>query len=517
MKSVMRHDFSINPTIDAPRSRFKRDFGHKTTFNAGELIPFLCDPVLPGDTFNVNTTAICRMSTPLHPIMDNLFLDMHYFFVPLRLVWNNSRKFFGERIDPGDSIDYTIPVVSSFVPTRNSLYDYLGLPTGKSMSVNNLPARCYNLIWNEWFRAEQLQDSVVVDLDDGPDTATDYTILNRGKRFDYFTSCLPSPQLGDAVTIPLGVTAPVIGAGAVATFSNLTDTSLHLKTTAADNKVYWDSTPAATGNIYPSTPTGLQADLSDATSATINDLREAFQVQKLLERDARGGTRYSELVRNHFSVQFYDVSYRPEFLGSSSTPININPVAYTAATVGANTYAGELGATAYATETRSGFTKSFVEHGYVFGIASVRADLTYQQGIPRDFLKSTRYDIFWPSLQFLGEQEVTNAEIYYQATTADNDIFGYIPRYDEYRFKNSMITGDFRSNSLFTLDAWHLSQEFSSLPVLGDAFIQEDPPMDRVLQFSTSQIPAFIFDSYISMTCARPMAVHAVPGRIDHF
>jgi hypothetical protein len=522
MKSVMKHSFSDAPTIDAPRSRFDRSHGLKTAFDAGYLIPIYVDDVLPGDTFNMNMTGFARLATPEFPIMDNMYLDTHFFFVPLRLVWDNSKKFFGEQVDPGDSIDYQIPTFSSFTPAQDSLSDYLGLPPGNAMTPVSIYHRGYNLCWNEWFRDQNLQDSLVVDTDDGPDTATDYVLKRRGKRHDYFTSCLPWPQKGDAVDLPLGTSAPILGDGTAMTFNDGSSIS-NLRYVSGDTQ--WSSALAAATNIRPGTlplssgGTGMYADLTGATAATINDLREAFQVQKLLERDARGGTRYAELVRNHFGVNFYDVSYRPEFLGGGSTPININPVARTADNAALSTYAGDLAAFGTAGFGNHGFTKSFVEHGFVLGLASVRADLTYQQGIPRNFSKSTRYDVYWPSLAHLGEQEILTQELVYQNNaTYDDVVFGYQERYAEYRYKPSQITSTFRSSHSLSLDPWHLSQELGtggSTPVLGDTFIQENPPVDRAIVTITE--PHFIMDCYFDLKCARPMPVFGVPGMIDHF
>lgn len=526
-KSVDIHQFSMIPRADIPRSKFDRQSGYKTTFDSGYLVPVFVDEVLPGDTINLQMTAFARLATPLFPVMDNMHLDSFFFFVPNRLVWENWQKFMGERWpDPDSSIDYTVPECESPAGgyAVGSLQDYMGLPTVGQITGSNTVTHCnfwpraYNLIWNEWFRDENLQDSVSVDLGDGPDDPADYVLLRRGKRHDYFTACLPWPQKGDSVTLPLGTTAPIR--------TNSTGAGVVDPTIVDGNGNYVRMNVAGT-YLVPASNTGydddgaLFADLSAATAATINQLRQSFQIQKLLERDARGGTRYSEIVRAHFGVVSPDARLqRPEYLGGGSTPVSINPIAQTSATGLAEdtTPQGNLAAFGTALAYGHGFTYSSTEHGLIIGMVAVRADLTYQQGLQRMWSRSTRYDFYFPAFATLGEQAVLNKEIYVTGTSTDDDVFGYQERWAEYRYKPSQITGLFRSTAAGTLDAWHLAQNFGTLPTLNDTFIQDTPPVDRVVAIGEeANGQQFLFDGFFDVKQARPMPLYSVPGLIDHF
>jgi hypothetical protein len=520
------------PKADIPRSSFNIQTTHKTTFDAGYLVPVYVDEVLPGDTFNLRMTAFTRLATPLYPTMDNLYLDSFFFFVPNRLIWSNWQKFMGQQDNPGDSTSYVIPQIVSKTSGYDvgSLFDYMGLPTlgqvntGSTVSHAALHLRAYNLIYNEWFRDQNLQNSVVINKGDGPDLYTDYTLLKRGKRHDYFTSALPWPQKGTAVSLPLGTSAPVVSDGTSPSFHKTgltTNYPLSNRDISGSDYGLYLPNSGGSGTTVQFGNSGLYADLSSATSATINQLRQSFQIQKLLERDARGGTRYTEIVRAHFGVISPDARLqRPEYLGGGSTPIQINPIAQTSGTnaSGTSTPLGNLAAMGTGLANGHGFTQSFTEHGVIIGLVSVRADLTYQQGLRKMWSRSTRYDFYFPAFAMLGEQAVLNKEIYVTGTSSDSAVFGYQERWAEYRYNPSLITGLFKSTSAGTIDGWHLAQKFTSLPTLNSTFIQENPPISRIVAVgSGANGQQFLCDTFFNNRVARPMPLYSVPGLIDHF
>lgn len=531
------HTFSQVPRADIQRSQFDRSHNYKSAFNAGHLIPVFYDLAYPGDSFNLKMTSFARLSTPIVPFMDSIKLTSFFFAVPIRLVWANFKKFCGEQATTAASTNFTFPVFTAYAPAAESLSDYLGIPisgattplgAGGTLSHISLFHRAYNLIWNEWFRDQNLQNSVTVDTGDGPDSIANYVLLKRGKRHDYFTSCLPWTQknnTGTAVSVGLAGVVPVKGIGkANQTFAAAATTAWESDGVNANYADFAqiDSTAnnlfrveKSGGGAYPN----IRVDLSAASGITINALRLAFQTQRMYERDARGGTRYREIVQSHFGVLDPNDArlQRPEYLGGGTSPIVLTPVPQTSITSGSSA-TGRLSATGTVMTHGHGFVKSFSEHCLILGLVCAYADLHYQTGLDRMFSMSTRLDMYWPALANIGEQAVLNKEIYCQGSaqpTQDAAVFGYQERYAELRYKNSLITGKMRSHYSTPLDYWHLAQKFTSLPTLGATFIQETPPIDRVVAVNTE--PQFFFDAFFKYKCARPMPTFSVPGLIDHF
>ena len=564
------------PKTSIPRSVFNRSHGHKTAISVGKLVPFFVDEVLPGDTFNLKTAILARLSTPIVPFMDNLYIRTFYFFVPNRLIWEHWEAMNGDqRSGPTASTDYLVPQANITSTSGASLEigsigDYMGLPVcltsiTKDVVVSELPARAYALIWNEWFRDENLQEAVNIDPNTGRFYVGDSSITaatvsrNRvvyaetplpvAKFHDYFTSALPWPQKGPGVEISLGGSVPVVygdeyspmnvyirdkltipGVSPAAYIDGSSGPASFMATGIHNNggqfNVKSDSSAAVSVKYGSGGSSQVQAylknadatvDLSQATPISINDLRQAFQIQKLYERDARGGTRYTEILRSHFGVVSPDARLqRPEYLGGGKSRINVNPVQQTSSTdESSGTPQGNLAAYAVGFDSRHCFTKSFVEHGWIIGLVCVQSDLTYQQGLNRMWSRKARFDYYWPVFAHLGEQAILNKEIYAQGNEQDDEVFGYQERYAEYRYFPSLITGQLRSTSSTPLDVWHLAEKFETLPKLNSTFIQDATPIERVV--AVTDEPPIILDAWFDMKCVRPMPVYSTPGLVDHF
>lgn len=561
-RNVESH-FALNPTrIDMSRSTFDRSSSVKTSFNVGDIVPFFLEEVLPGDTFNVRTSKVVRMQTLLTPMMDNVYLDSYYFFVPNRLVWNHWKEFNGENTESAwiPTTEYSVPQITS--PSAGwsvgTLADYFGLPTGVGgLSVSALPFRSYALVMNEWFRDQNLQDPLVVPVDDatvvGVNSGNFVTDVAKGglpyiaaKYHDYFTSCLPSPQKGPDVTLSVASQGdlPVVpksarhnlgrqpdGTWTDMTFADFNGTALPYRSSgyplrlgsSLDQPATLQSGNASTpdgSGLWSVAPDNLWAlNQSSAIVATINQLRMAFQIQKLYERDARGGTRYIEVLKSHFGVTSPDARLqRPEYLGGNRVPINVNQVIQQSGTgAGADTPQGTVVGMSQTTDSNHDFMKSFTEHGYIIGVMVARYDHTYQQGIERHWSRKTRFDYYWPVFANIGEQAVLNKEIFAQGTAKDNEVFGYQEAWSDYRYKPNRVTGEMRSSYEQSLDVWHLADDYASLPSLSDSWIREDKnTVDRVLAVKSTVSDQLFADIYVSNRATRPMPLYSVPGLIDH-
>lgn len=564
--------FAQAPQVDIQRSTFDRSSGHKTTFNAGKLVPIYVDEVLPGDTFEMKTSAIIRGSTPIFPVMDNANLDIYFFYVPNRLVWDHWKEFNGENTTSKweQTVEYSIPqmappLANDSTPAgweKGTLADYMGIPTligpGASQAnpeytVNHLPFRAYCLIYNEWFRDQNLQDPVLIDTGDSqtngrhliPETEPiEYQIqaalkganlLPVNKYFDYFTGALPEPQKGPEVLLPLGNTAPIITNqnpnsilpkyGVTFKSDQFTEVgkthNLSIQVTGQKyGKMVADNSATTTLEAQNAVPNNLIADLGNATAATINELRLAFQLQRLYERDARGGTRYIEIIKSHFGVTSPDARLqRPEYLGGERIPINIDQVIQTSGTAEGTTPQGNTAAYSLTGNQGSYFKHSFVEHGYVLGLACVRTEHTYQQGLEKIWNRKNRFDFYWPALANIGEQAILNKEIYLQDSKAMNEeAFGYQEAWAEYRYKPSRVSSAFRSNiTSGSLDAWHYADYYEALPVLSAEWVQETyKNVDRTLAVQSTLEDQYIADFWFKCKCTRPMPIYSIPGLIDH-
>lgn len=553
-RNVESH-FALNPTgLDIGRSRFDRSFSLKTSFNVGDLVPFYVDEVLPGDTFNVKTSKVVRMQTLITPIMDNIYLDTYYFFVPNRLVWEHWKEFNGENTQSAwiPTTEYSIPQLTAPEGGWNvgTIADYMGIPTGVSnLSVSALPFRAYALIVNEWFRDQNLCDPLVVPTSDATvagantiETVADYAKgaapYVAAKYHDYFTSALPAPQKGPDVAVGLSGDIPVVGNGLTLGFTD--GTYFGGITGSGTNFGYYQDAygiavsteEKKTGGVVPgslgvptieqlgSTPekSGLVASLGSATAIGINALRTAFQIQKLYEKDARGGTRYTEILKTHFGVTSPDSRLqRPEYLGGNRIPINVNQVVQNSATVEGETPLGNVAGYSVTTDSHSDFRQSFTEHGFVIGLMVARYDHTYQQGVERFWSRKTRFDYYWPVLANIGEQAILNKEIFAAGDTADDEVFGYQEAWADYRYKPNRVTGEMRSAYAQSLDSWHLADDYESLPALSADWIKEDKSnVDRVLAVTSKVSNQLFADLYVKNLTTRPMPMYSIPGLVDH-
>ncbi len=534
--------FAVNPTnLDIKRSTFDRSSGHSTTFNAGELVPIYVDEVLPGDTFKMGTSYVARMNTPIHPTMGNAYIDTYFFFVPSRLVWKHWNEFNGENTTTAweQTTEYQIPQLKSPKGgwNKGTIADYFGIPINVDLEINALPIKAYTRIWNDWFRDQNVQDPAYLDIDDttieGSNGGTYQTDAQKGgkclpvnKYHDYFTSCLPEPQKGPSVLLPLGNSAPIIGnspikfigAGEPNTDIRLINTASNIQPQTGNALWLFNSgTEALSANRELKYKDGLSVDLTNATAATINELRQAFQLQRLYERDARGGTRYIEIIKSHFGVTSPDQrQQRPEYLGGSHKMIDVMQVLQTSSTDETSPQ-GNTAAFSYTKQVDNQWIKSFTEHGYIIGLACVRTEHVYQQGLERMWSRKRRFDFYWPALANIGEQAVLNKEIYAQGNAKDNEVFGYQEAWAEYRYKPSRVSGALRSTYEKTLDVWHYADKYDSLPMLNDTWMRENKNnIDRTLAVQSSVEDQFVADFYFEVESTRPLPMYSIPGMLDH-
>lgn len=557
--------FAEQPGVDIKRSTFPLNHTHKTTFNTGELVPILVQEILPGDTFKVNTNYVVRMTTPIKPVMDNAYMDIYFFYVPNRLVWDHWKQFMGENTEGAwddDETEYQIPTrmvtpeqsspshVDDTTYKKGSVADHMGLPINTGMEVSVLPFRAYTLIYNEWFRDQNMQAPILIPKGDGDrvigQTSTaaydGYNLLKVNKFHDYFTSALPEPQKGDPVTIGMSGEAPVItskndnanaatGEGIHWILPNSGNSPSNpgpyyvIPTTLTDGRkhaigesIKINNTDIPQGTRQILTPANLIADLSEATAVTINQLRQAVQTQKFLERDARCGTRYIEIIKGHFGVTSPDArQQRPEYLGGRRVPINVSQVLQTSESSDTSPQ-GNTAAFSLTGGTNIGFTKSFTEHGYIIGLACIRTQHSYQQGINRMWSRKRRFDYYWPEFAHLGEQAILNKEIFANGTSADDEVFGYQERYAEYRYCPNTISGEFRSTYKQSLDIWHYGDDYASQPYLSQTWLEETTAnVDRTLAVQSTVSDQFLADFYFQIKATRPMPLFGVPGLMDHF